>query len=167
MARVHFGWLVVAIGLMLPVQVQAQIGPMSSGDDWYPGKYMASGWKSMTSSMSTATAKASNWSILPKPTQPTFMQQQPSTMGKMWHSTKEAMYNTADFLNPWYNRPKYPGPFSPTGNTNYLNNRGTPVKKAIGDADETPWWYPYPVEKKYEKPRTVQEWMKQEKPGFN
>jgi hypothetical protein len=163
----RYGWLVLVLGALLPTQVQAEwpnlnpfasSGPMtSSGESWYPGKYVSSGWKSMTNSVSNASAKASNWSIMPKPTQPTF-RSEPSTMGKMWNGTKEAMYDTADFLNPWYNRPKYPGPFAPTGNSNPLNGGRTPVQKTIADG-ETPWWYPYPVEKE-QKPKTVQDWLK-------
>ena len=175
MTIVRYGWLAIVLGMLIPLHVQAQMpnlnpfksmGPMSSGSgsDWYPGKYVKSGWDSMSNSVSSATKSASNWSVLPKPTQPTFTPQQPSTMGKMWNSTKDAMHSTYDFCNPWYSRPKYPGPFSPTGNTDYLNNR-PPLKKATTN-EEPPWWYPWPADAPEEKPRTVQEWMKLKRPGF-
>ena len=56
-------------------------------------------------------------------------------------------------------------PFAPTGNTNPLNGGRAPVQKTMADG-KTPWWYPYPVEEE-ERPQTVQDFLKQTRPGFH
>jgi len=163
-------FFIVAIASLIPGPVQAawpNLNPFSSSsggsssafstqDAWYPGKYLTSGWKS-----SPQTGTGSSWSIFPQ-SQPTFGR--PSTFSRMMNGTKEAIYDTADFLNPFYSRPKYPGPFAPTGNNSYLNNR-QPVRAKIEDT-KTPWWAPYEWETE-EKPQTVQDFLKLKKPGFD
>ncbi len=157
---IRYGWIIVFLCGILPGTAQAEwpnLNPFSnspspvtnSGDAWYPGKYIGSAVKSTTTALT------------PKP-QNSFGQ--PSTMTRMWNGTKEAMYDTADFLNPWYSRPKYRGPFSPTGSSTDFNNRA-PVKTKVSDS--TPWWAPYDYEDEPKNPTTVNEFLQQSRPGFD
>jgi hypothetical protein len=115
-----------------------------SGWGWWPGN------QQQKSTSLWPTRPQGNPSIWPQNSQ--------STWTRMTNGTKQAFAKTADFLNPFddaNDRPSY----NPTGSQGIKSS-------SPKTADKTPWYAPFPNPEP-ERPKTVTDFLKQTRPGFN
>jgi hypothetical protein len=113
-----------------------------------------------------ASPATSGWhppKLFSKPAPPKRTAAQPSAWSKMTSGTQKFFSKTADALNPWDSKQPEPPPKLTGSNSVFTRNHAKAEPKSSSIVP-TSWWSSEPEDPKNQRPKTVNDFLSQERP---